>query len=504
MAYVDLDKIINVSGWGGFVYPSGDDPAPYPVLTQSIGILNKPDAWDWDSNGWFGLLNNTNNSINAQNYNWNTQMALASVHWTWPLSTRVKSFDFSQNVGQIDSGVIKYSFFKNNKWTLLSIDNLNKDIVTLWCDVPIFNPWYLWALVAKWTSQKITSWGNTFVVSQWRVYNIDAGDKITSYTWYNMGIDGTSFKWNRYVEHFASKWWYVRTLYSWQNSSWSHSFWQRLDLINSDGSITNIHNNAFRNTDYSVTVANWYQQDDNVAYISMYMDSWWSVLRRVASVDITDTTTFSQTEILLDHSVWYPLIFWEYDWWNLCVIWTNVYKVDWSWYTLIWPAITWIPMLWNTLLQLQDIEENISILSNTVNIFWEEWGVWSIQTSFNTLFEWVDFIWLLTDNLVFGRDDGLYLKINWVIVSEYKNKVLNQINIVSEDITQYNIWDKYIEIEIVTPNIWWQDLKLALWATGGTYATPTLPNNNGMSSGNATTPWVPWSNASYINLTLST
>jgi hypothetical protein len=95
------------------VYPNGDDPAPYPVLAQSVGIFNKPDAWDVDSNGWFGLLNNSNNAINAQNNNWNTQMAVAVDSGIGSLSTHVKSFDFSTTIAQIDNGQIKWSLFKN-------------------------------------------------------------------------------------------------------------------------------------------------------------------------------------------------------------------------------------------------------------------------------------------------------------------------------------------------------------------------------------------------------
>jgi hypothetical protein len=49
-----------------------------------------------------------------------------------------------------------------------------------------------------------------------------------------------------------------------------------------------------------------------------------------------------------------------------------------------------------------------------------------------------------------------------------------------------------------------RNLKLWFGITGWNYATPTLPSNNGMSAGNATTARTAWSDASYIDLTLST
>lgn len=110
MAVLDLDKIIQVSGWGGWgMYPWGEDPAPYPIISQHLGLFHKPNAWDTDSNGWMGLLDNNNNQINAQNQNFKDQMAVAPVSWTGPLSTRIKSYDFSANIDSVNSGKIKYS-----------------------------------------------------------------------------------------------------------------------------------------------------------------------------------------------------------------------------------------------------------------------------------------------------------------------------------------------------------------------------------------------------------
>lgn len=57
MAMLDLDKIINITTWGGGgggIYPWGDNPVPYPVVQQKIGVFNKPNAWDVDSNGLSG------------------------------------------------------------------------------------------------------------------------------------------------------------------------------------------------------------------------------------------------------------------------------------------------------------------------------------------------------------------------------------------------------------------------------------------------------------------
>lgn len=116
MAMLDLDKVINITSWGGGggLYPGWDMPVPYPIVQQKLGLFNKPNAWDTDSNGWFGLLGSSNNAINSQNQNFNTQMAVAPVSGTGALSTRVKSYDFSSTIEKVDGWVIKYWAFSND------------------------------------------------------------------------------------------------------------------------------------------------------------------------------------------------------------------------------------------------------------------------------------------------------------------------------------------------------------------------------------------------------
>ena len=40
MAMLDLDKVINITSWGGggWLYPGWDNPAPYPIVSQHIGL----------------------------------------------------------------------------------------------------------------------------------------------------------------------------------------------------------------------------------------------------------------------------------------------------------------------------------------------------------------------------------------------------------------------------------------------------------------------------------
>jgi len=100
MAYVDLDKVINVTTGGGGVYP-GD--IPYPILWYELWLFAAKDvsvSSDWN----FWLMKSTNEAIISSNITYRSVMnGLSSLSE----STTVKSFDFSTNIKSITGGRIK-------------------------------------------------------------------------------------------------------------------------------------------------------------------------------------------------------------------------------------------------------------------------------------------------------------------------------------------------------------------------------------------------------------
>lgn len=506
MAYVDLDKVIEVN-WGGWsVYPGGDDPAPYPVLTQSIGIFNKPDAWDWDSNGWFGLLNNSNNAVNAQNNNWNTQIAVATDSGVWALSTHVKSFDFSTTIAQIDSGKIKYSIHKQYSTTFWidevwgTINNVAGWLAAANLDIRFGH----WAGDFDLIWQIVTSWWNRFLVINAQIFPIDADNHITwASTWSLFWTDFNYGFQNRPIAVVDNYIWYVYA----NNGSRSH--WV-LASINSSGVPTVISNGDLP-TFHDGASNSAIQINDNVAYFT------WTNNNSLVEVDLTNVTAFTITTVhnvpTDDHSIkWF-------DWTQLLILdpydsnnihWRDIDTHVWSW--SLWVYTGWRTILWDSLQSLTDSDYNYTISWNTINIKWQtytwtnlQWNkyCWIIYEHVSWHMTYDDFACLIVNEIVLVNDP-IDLKINGNIIATLDNDILSVDQILSKTISSViPITTANLIVELSTANLASQSLALSLWTTGWTYATPTLPANNGMTSGSATTPRVAGTDASYINLTLS-
>lgn len=494
MAYVDLDKIINIESGGWGVYPWWEDPAPYPVLSQSIGIFNKPDAWDWDSNGWFGLLNNSNNAVNAQNMNWNNQVALAVDSWIGALSTRIKSFDFSQNIWQVDWGQIRFGVFRSWWHDIIHINETSNQIKKL--SKSSVNLTYEWRLYI------ITSWWNKFICTNWNIYPMDINYNIT----------------------WSSVWTYLWTIiWTVWNNIWTllvHSDWDQywaIFSINSSWVATEVNRAKVNdtNTYWTPFSTHSYQLDSTISHVLAWMYSTPSqyLHGRYITVDLTNTSIFTFTTIY--DTLWWNLagnVYWVwYDWsWLLFLMtWspTTIYKVTWSWITWEWIYHWYSTHLRWALNYFTNLNDSISSDWTILKIYWNNvnwdsvWWIWYIYeiTSWS---EDDSFIWIILDNSknAFGEDNQISLNINW-------NNVLNWISYIFNNWPMvHSLWiiqinSKYLEVSLNTNSV--SELKLALWATWGTYATPTLPISNGMTSGSAASPWVPWTDASYINLTLA-
>ena len=498
MAYVDLDKIINIESGGWVVYPSGDDPAPYPVLTQSIGIFNKPDAWDWDSNGWFWLLNNTNNAINAQNNNWNTQMALAVESWVGALSSRIKSFDFSADIKQIDSGQIKYGIFQESVTQNININTVNKTMEFAAKQDIIVNS-DIWVATVDWVRYGIV-WN--------KVYTIDSNNKLwtllTTIEWLS-GNDSTGtikgVVWDKIGILWSSGgYWRMRTV---QLLPWWATF---TELWKSSGS-------------YPDRAFQWSYQYWDKVYAYFY--NTWSSNSSMFVVEYDLITYTSATNYLWHNTQYYGKVSIWFDGTNHYSMWNRSqdFQVWWRWLRNLNTNdfVVWWGDRGNVLYQgdptkLINRDTNISFKSNDfVNILWTNY-----QTIGNiTIYKILEPTWaniqddaivgiILAPNIKFYSDwQSAQLKINWQVVANYSDMLITT-DIYSTTLPILQINSPYIEVELSKIGDLWVSQKLALWATWGTYDTPTLPVNNGMSSGDATTPRVPWGDASYINLTLST
>lgn len=502
MAYVDLDKIINIT-WGGWVYPSGDDPAPYPVLTQSIGIFNKPNAWDVDSNWRFGLLNNSNNAINAQNNNRNTQMAIAVDSGVGVLSTHVKSFDFSTNIAQIDSGQIKWSLFKNttsynNIITLNNITNKISNVMQSQANITVNNA----GNSRSADSYIITSGGNRFLIYKWNVYPIDVNNNITwSATW-TILWDVVGVVWN--------------TIWSvWNDILWNDVVWYIYTIDNLWVS-TLINSVILSGVDWG-SHGKWYQVDNTISHC-LYLSAWIAIYTYI-TIDLTQTLTFTYTSVfsgnfawdIMGYNVWYDGVW-------LLMSYRNGFNrstrrvTGWGLANLWSSHAHYYTNKTNNILYFQDDDttvrgvDNLSIYSNIIS--WPDVG---------TLYDSMSFIYELNgsekDNCFVGvmfnnsiiaywENNQITFMLNWVDIFQYDHDscLLSQWSF-TQILSLQILTDNYIDIEMTSNNP--SDLKIWFGITGWTYATPTLPVNNGMSSGSATTPWVPGGSASYINLTLS-
>lgn len=588
MAYVDLDKIINVSGWGGSVYPGGDDPAPYPVLSQSIGIFNKPDARDGDSNGRFGLLNNSNNTVNAQNNNWNTQMAVAVDSGVWALSTHVKSFDFSTTIAQIDSGQIKYTAFSNitnNVSYYTEIEwqyvYMNFDLVTKeWINV-IGNDFDLWASISsKWFV--VLSWLNNYlVVLSWytlKVYPCTADGVVT----WNITSSYDVWAWLPQSDDLSQYWgWHASIV--WANeetvfvsiirwSTWDgqlradmRSFWDIYNISSSWIISRNVRTQLKYINLWTGSAAWWWgwwwswwiasYQIWNISYVywfatysaSTWQDSVFWEIWHLYSFDLTNkvvvtvsdinyrTSNTSTIEPKLVGSVngyWDSLNSEFYTIWNDL----NIYKISslsvtdtWNDYYL---SSNRYRSVYSKYEKLYTQSDNIWFNNNMLMIWWTNinWTFTSLYlNSINIIkpdgvseeddmikYSWIwttyQYKWqdMLDEYLWMLRINGVDVPNSWSLL--FPAQVWNRINALptltqshtkSIDLPLTLIWQPYLNIELYNDNDRWFPIKLTLWSTGGNYTTPTLPANNGMTSGSATTPRVPGTDASYINLTLA-
>lgn len=538
MAYVDLDKVINVTGGGGgwTIYPD----VPYPVLNQRIGIFNKPNARDTDSNGWFGLLGNSVAGICQQNYNFNQQIALAVDSWVGALSTRIKSYDFSVDIDKIDGGVIKAGLFTNESIVdyCCDIDDVNKEISTITKSLNSDS--------IKWTSDWIHSVSNTpqsFIVitdnnTKYMVvgknYSQDNSSKFVVTTFevdINNNIKATlktktDIKWWQFWVRWTIIWaiWkYVRTYYLRERFSAAYYYVPCIALreVNNDWTMTIVDTEftlwaeSNGNTSWTISLVSYIR--NNIIYLTWlkwyhYTGSVWVPNYWTFSIDMSNVTTPAVNTILTDW-IW-AIAIW-YDWANVYAVtsWKIIYAINWSWMSAVGTAI------WDTYITYDDsfsfLDKNhcLSIDSWTMQYKWKYFLQYNTTILNDSLFvfemDWTNTMstsdWLvkfISSKPVYSKTNNwLEFLVNSLTPSNISNSCIG--NILWIKLEWIILWTPYIELQIILSNILTEDLKLWFGITGWTYATPTLPANNGMS-GNQTTARTAGSDASYIDLTLST
>lgn len=516
MAYVDLDKVINVGSWGGGgIYPD----VPYPVLAQRIAIFNKPNARDTDSNGWFGLMWNSVNGICWQNYNFNQQIALAVDSGVAALATRVKSYDFSTNIDKLDVGQIKF-WLMTRGTKFFSINQSTKKIEDV----------YMSALDQTLTfnsnskrSWIVTSWGNRFMLvwktaANWvnwthtitDVFPIDANNRITSYT----PVD--TFNWH--VIAIVSN--YIWTAYNNNDNFWSGKTNGKLFSINSSWATTEISSVNLRTWAYyfNLNFAS-YQQDNTVAhFIQTQRDTGPNYNFKYLTIDLTNTSTFTFTSV---YTVWSNIAYvrgvWWYDWsWFLMVSWTNVKRVTAWWISAsLW---TYCVSANDTMAINSDLSyftslgDTICTNSTAFNILGTipTGIVTAMYNNMSFVFEPTaalsqddSFVGVMTNYAVIGSTDPVVSEVNWVQNNIIDNGIYTNDYWIIMPVTVQSLVNSYVDLELSIANTLWNDLNLWIGITGGTYATPTLPSNNWLS-GSSTTARTAGTDSSYINLTLST
>ncbi len=520
MSYVDLDKVINVSGGGWTIYPD----VPYPVLNQRIGIFNKPNAWDTDSNGWFGLLGSSVAGICQENYNFNQQMALAIASGSWAITTRVKSYDFSVDIDKVDGGVIKRALMREWVTSLLSInESTNKITDVKTADVT-------WNLTIDGTYKRwhiVTSWGNKFLLYWGSVYSLDANNRILSYT-HTATYTG---------KVFAIVWNYVWTIYSYAPGAQTSQAIVYLYSIDNAGITTEINNvvigHVTENSSSGFNTTIWYQQDNTIAYTAyaVSLDYLYPTSKMwYGSIDLTNTAAVSFTEIYsVQYGYWYPATpdisnnngMCGYDGTGLLVVcWTDVKRFTAAWlsvslWTYIWTSSDVVART-SSLALLTAYTNNVWTNTNKIEVGDSTLPWDSIATIYNNvafIYEptWVlsqddSFIWILTNKLALVDDDSIEIDINWTNVETISWNYLYNLTgslIRTTTVTQISsIAVPSLEVTVDYNNVAWIQSKLWIGITWWDYTTPTLPANNWLS-GNATTAWTAGSSASYIDLTLS-
>lgn len=512
MAYVDLDKVINVNWGGGWIYPD----VPYPVLNQRIGIFNKPDARDTDSNGWFGLLGNSVAGICQQNYNFNQQIALAVDSWVGALSTRVKSYDFSTDIDKIDGGAIKWGIFSRgtNFFNINETSKKIKDVYSADQTISLSSSTKKWFIV--------TSWGNRFLLTALNSYSLDSNNIIQSstptwtYLWQVLAVVWNTV-WTTSIDTDVTTNTLVWRIYT-VDSAWSFT------LIDSQVMVTQNFASWSYPKIYNKEQCQW---DNTIAYIvynflANFWGMWYLWKAWALSVDLSNTWTFTSTSVYQDTS-WTTIgatlapVCW-YDTWVLYVGDWDVYRITWAWKSAsLWTyvgTINDISSKANSVSLLTTLTDNIITQSTKLTIKWTD--VW--WDSITTIYDKVCFVYeptgtqsqddsfvgILTNLTTIWETDTLTLSINSTLVETIENVLYNNWYWKTFTLPQIILGTPAVEVQLDYANTLGNDLKLWIGITGWTYATPTLPANNGMSAWNQTTARTAGSDASYIDLTLST
>lgn len=522
MAYVDLDKIINVTWWGGgWVYPD----VPYPVLSQRIGIFNKPDAWDTDSNGWFGLLWNSVNGICGQNYNFNAQMAIAMDTGIGLLSTRVKSYDFSTDIYKIDSGILKRALFEptykdkcfdidDATWEITAMEeSLNTTTIITW-SLPS-QKWYI----------ATSAWGNKFLIYQkeltwetpvtWTIASVplDADNNIIAGTintatktlWSDPNLAVIAVKW-QYI------WCVCGTFNSWDPQWMIYTIsdaWVMTEVAWSSASV--ITSRTTSGSKYFDTVGSYISWDN--CYVLIKNWAWLNHRTSQARIDLSNTTIFTASDKYTNQVFDFSNV--GFDGSNILYTnWSTLYSITSGWViTTLYTAIdnAGIIRFRNSAIVYQDEQSNFLVKSNWCTNYKTKSWLGGTYTHMILAYEMTgtneesDITALVKIYSLYGASyavDWLEFLVNWSTPTTIANSCLWKY-------CTMLLWNVVlatpsIELAISLTNTLWRDLKLWIGITWWTYATPTLPSNNGMATWSATTARTAGSDASYIDLTLST
>lgn len=504
MAMLDLDKVINITSWGGGggLYPGWDNPAPYPIVSQHIGLFSKPNAWDTDSNGWFGLLDSSNNLINAQNAQFNTQIAPAPVSGTGPLSTRVKSFNFSANISSVNSGKIKYGIFKSstgNQKTIMFdktepgyVKTINtQDKVIVWgfwvVTVDGVKYWFQW--------DKYFQMDNNYKV-------IDDGTAIPWFPVWPRQLAGTSWNklWYFYTESLGSGVYKINglsisvasgmvfTIWTPVNQYWnnharaSYQLWDEI-FIGIHGSSSTDNIGCMARNIVTETFSSKGNSSDFVgnAWRAFGVDGTWAWFVWAANNIYTQWSWTSASSFGV--SPWYRL----YNGW-LSVASDTSNNVIFSSGAFGTDVSNIAPFAWTTTYTQQSFITRNTIFENTlVPSNQDDAIVWIVL--------WQDDIYENTTN------PELDITINGTSV--WTTNILSKgTAILTKNVWAISIGQPYIEIELSSNKTDLGTYKIALWATGWDFTTPALPANNGLS-GTSTTKRESTVNSTDLYLTLA-
>ena len=562
MAYLDLDKIINISWGGGWTYPDG---TPYPVLNQSIWLFNKPNAWDTDSQGWFGLLNSSNNDINAENQNFQDQFALSIMQWTWPLSSRVKSYDFSTNISTIDGGRVVAGLYLKPETVSQNILRFNStnpwEITTATIcsnSVPMVNltydKWYIatspsWNKFLVYWTKNVWEWWDSYIYSIPLDLNLNVSWVAIQRVVENQENGNSKFNATNVI---AAIWEYVRVITNWwdltSNTS-AVSKWQIYSIAD-DWTLTIVDSQTFASGSTPYNTSDWWNHIYGVVWsYTDWATCWvrnqitirgretngtyhWVNIWKYIKVDLTNTWTFTYTDI-----TWLPSeisvdargVPVYYDWTNDLIYWIystkDIYSIDNSGTIVnVWQAFDWeafyssVNLSWS-ISKLTDHTNRVTANDSLLDIFWEN-ADWTRTILYKNIINAYEIDWSITsdawykslfinndaNNSTISLNDNLWITLN-VNSSPINREIKGWINFSSWKIefTDFSalptLNSPSVELELSTTNVNSRDIKMWFNLTWWDYSAPTGSND---LSWNATTAWSAWSNATYLNLTLST